>query len=228
MSKDETVKLDDGVGEHIEFLMGISNEQQKAYVEDFSSKFLPSLIRTIVSEKGFCVPNSYLNILYLACSFKTASFSRFVRNFPDEACALYLTYSGSLGDVRDILDVMMQVKGGPRNMVQLFKVVVYTVLGLCTNLPASKTFPSLPPKCKTTLLAVASRFENEPHLRASLKAKGSWEAYGLDLLVSMAEGLGDGEEMMACSRCLGVRYCSKEHQKADWKSHKPLCFKPTW
>ncbi|KAL7417518.1 hypothetical protein BDY24DRAFT_375152 [Mrakia frigida] len=40
--------------------------------------------------------------------------------------------------------------------------------------------------------------------------------------------LKEGEEMMQCSRCLSVRYCSKEHQRADWKRHKKLCFKPTW
>ncbi|KAL7417745.1 hypothetical protein BDY24DRAFT_411704 [Mrakia frigida] len=38
----------------------------------------------------------------------------------------------------------------------------------------------------------------------------------------------EGEEMMACSRCLAVRYCSKEHQRIDWKRHKLVCFKPTW
>ena len=26
-----------------------------------------------------------------------------------------------------------------------------------------------------------------------------------------------------CMRCEGVRYCSKECQKADWKRHKPEC-----
>jgi hypothetical protein len=28
---------------------------------------------------------------------------------------------------------------------------------------------------------------------------------------------------LLCSRCKAVRYCSKEHQKADWKTHKTHC-----
>ncbi|KAL7417614.1 hypothetical protein BDY24DRAFT_95632 [Mrakia frigida] len=74
----------------------------------------------------------------------------------------------------------------------------------------------------------------------------------LDLLgPSTCLKLAEGEEMMACSRCLAVRYCSRgpsffrsfftlrrltllrpltsiEHQRADWKRHKKFCFKPTW
>ncbi|KAL7417601.1 hypothetical protein BDY24DRAFT_95370 [Mrakia frigida] len=45
---------------------------------------------------------------------------------------------------------------------------------------------------------------------------------------SSCSKLEEGEEMMACSRCLAVRYCSREHQRADWKRHKKFCFKPTW
>jgi hypothetical protein len=64
--------------------------------------------------------------------------------------------------------------------------------------------------------------------------------------------LADGQEMMACGRvstlrrdialdgkadcsllsslteCGAVRYCSKEHQLADWNDHKKVCFRPTW
>ena len=29
-----------------------------------------------------------------------------------------------------------------------------------------------------------------------------------------------------CSKCKKVYYCSSEHQKIDWKSHKKLCFTP--
>ena len=28
---------------------------------------------------------------------------------------------------------------------------------------------------------------------------------------------------LKCSRCGEVRYCSKEHQHADWKAHKKIC-----
>ncbi|KAL7413826.1 hypothetical protein BDY24DRAFT_370114 [Mrakia frigida] len=40
--------------------------------------------------------------------------------------------------------------------------------------------------------------------------------------------LKDGEELLACSRCLAVRFCSQAHQRASWPSHKKICFKPTW
>jgi hypothetical protein len=26
-----------------------------------------------------------------------------------------------------------------------------------------------------------------------------------------------------CSKCSSAYYCSAEHQKADWKRHKPVC-----
>lgn len=35
-------------------------------------------------------------------------------------------------------------------------------------------------------------------------------------------GTGDGF-LMKCSGCKKVSYCSKEHQKSDWKLHKLLC-----
>lgn len=28
---------------------------------------------------------------------------------------------------------------------------------------------------------------------------------------------------MQCSRCKKVHYCGVEHQKSDWKAHKPQC-----
>ncbi|KAL7417742.1 hypothetical protein BDY24DRAFT_438058 [Mrakia frigida] len=40
--------------------------------------------------------------------------------------------------------------------------------------------------------------------------------------------LEEGEEMRACSRCLAVRYCSREHQRLDWRRHRVVCFKPSW
>ena len=35
-----------------------------------------------------------------------------------------------------------------------------------------------------------------------------------------------GEPLKACSICMLIRYCSKECQKADWKSHKLQCKAP--
>ncbi len=31
------------------------------------------------------------------------------------------------------------------------------------------------------------------------------------------------ERLLTCSRCKRVDYCSRDHQKADWKRHKHLC-----
>ncbi|KAI5480431.1 Zinc finger, MYND-type [Pseudohyphozyma bogoriensis] len=36
------------------------------------------------------------------------------------------------------------------------------------------------------------------------------------------------ESMKLCGKCLGVRYCSEEHQKEDWPTHKKSCRKPMW
>lgn len=36
----------------------------------------------------------------------------------------------------------------------------------------------------------------------------------------------DGAPLFTCSRCKATKYCSKEHQKLDWPSHKKLCNNP--
>ena len=33
----------------------------------------------------------------------------------------------------------------------------------------------------------------------------------------------DGGALLVCSRCMGVKYCSAECQKKDWKKHKATC-----
>lgn len=33
----------------------------------------------------------------------------------------------------------------------------------------------------------------------------------------------DKESRTRCAACSGVFYCSAEHQKEDWKKHKPIC-----
>jgi hypothetical protein len=37
------------------------------------------------------------------------------------------------------------------------------------------------------------------------------------------DSLPDGADLLICSRCLVVRYCSKECQRKDWKEHKKQC-----
>jgi len=34
---------------------------------------------------------------------------------------------------------------------------------------------------------------------------------------------GQGGKLMRCSACQAVKYCSREHQVADWSAHKTLC-----
>ena len=36
---------------------------------------------------------------------------------------------------------------------------------------------------------------------------------------------GSKEHLRECSRCHGIRYCSKDCQAADWSVHKPACTK---
>ncbi|KAL7413518.1 hypothetical protein BDY24DRAFT_388801 [Mrakia frigida] len=47
-------------------------------------------------------------------------------------------------------------------------------------------------------------------------------------LVEGKECVGEKSQMLMCSRCHCVRYCSPEHQKLDWKAHKRVCFKLQW
>ncbi|XP_034941330.1 egl nine homolog 1 [Chelonus insularis] len=35
---------------------------------------------------------------------------------------------------------------------------------------------------------------------------------------------GKTDKVLRCSRCKSTVYCSKEHQKFDWKNHKAVCF----
>ena len=37
------------------------------------------------------------------------------------------------------------------------------------------------------------------------------------------KGASPSEPLKKCSRCSCMFYCSKEHQKQDWKTHKVLC-----
>ncbi|KAL7417375.1 hypothetical protein BDY24DRAFT_89508 [Mrakia frigida] len=271
MSKAEKRRLNLAVAEHFEFLRRLSEVQKDSYMAEFWSKFLPSLLRTLLAMEGLENPVIYLNVFCLATARRdseSAPFHRFVRNFPDEACAFYLKLWGFLEHICVNLDVSMEAEDGPGQIAKLLDVAFDTLFGLIMNLPASMAFPSLPPTTKIILRAVANRFDNEPRLRAPLEARGLWETFALDAVLHLVEfeeprrhvaasgsdeirhvwwsceanrlvwtagsdcspcaRLGDEEEMMACSRCLGVRYCSKEHQKADWKRHKLLCFKPTW
>jgi hypothetical protein len=38
-----------------------------------------------------------------------------------------------------------------------------------------------------------------------------------------AAGCASEEASSVCARCEAVRYCSRECQRTDWKTHKPAC-----
>ena len=69
----------------------------------------------------------------------------------------------------------------------------------------------------------------------AIKYKGfGWERIEcpVELATVACEGCGVDETCAAdgttcnlrkCAKCLEVRYCSRECQKSDWKSHRPFC-----
>lgn len=44
-----------------------------------------------------------------------------------------------------------------------------------------------------------------------------------DLLPTSCNVCDRTENLLRCSRCKSVYYCSKDHQRQDWKKHKPEC-----
>jgi hypothetical protein len=34
---------------------------------------------------------------------------------------------------------------------------------------------------------------------------------------------GEGQPLLVCAGCMGVRYCSRDCQQADWRRHKKMC-----
>ncbi|KAL7417441.1 hypothetical protein BDY24DRAFT_411419 [Mrakia frigida] len=251
MSEEDKAKVNPAFHEHFHF-------------EELCSRFLPSLVRTFLAQEYPWLPSSYFTLIHLVvASVRTASFCRFVRSFPNEACTLYLRFSGPLERISANLDEYREATNGPNTLSKLVDVTIFIFYALAQNLPARTPFPSFPLTVSQSLRAVASRSEKEPHLRAEMQARG----FTTECMTEMAERfgrdgdprrysssemkvwwscetrraavetesdcspcvkLGDGEEMMACSRCLNVRYCSKDHQRSDWKRHKKVCFKPTW
>lgn len=46
---------------------------------------------------------------------------------------------------------------------------------------------------------------------------------GTALEIMPCKVCGDTKETKRCGQCKSVAYCGREHQKADWKSHKEIC-----
>ena len=41
--------------------------------------------------------------------------------------------------------------------------------------------------------------------------------------IGIPDGNGGTKKLRKCGRCYRVRYCNREHQKADHQQHKPNC-----
>ncbi|KAL7409052.1 hypothetical protein BDY24DRAFT_437168 [Mrakia frigida] len=56
-----------------------------------------------------------------------------------------------------------------------------------------------------------------------------WDCSGKQSKTPCVE-VGERKDFLRCTRCLSVIYCSKAHQKWDWKhgGHKAICLVPTW
>jgi hypothetical protein len=66
---------------------------------------------------------------------------------------------------------------------------------------------------RTGRYAVALEDGKELSLKAECVAKAGCAAVGCTL----------EEASSLCGRCEAVQYCSRECQRTDWKSHKPVC-----
>lgn len=76
---------------------------------------------------------------------------------------------------------------------------------------------------------IAKKFgliQNKEHLNGGLKSNitAADDTY-FSVMCSLPECTVTGakSKFMLCSRCRNVRYCSPEHQKADWSRHKKDC-----
>ncbi|RYP66621.1 hypothetical protein DL771_007690 [Monosporascus sp. 5C6A] len=63
-----------------------------------------------------------------------------------------------------------------------------------------------------------------PHLsRAGPVASGSPDP-ALNRCANCGTDKGkEGAGLLSCARCMNIKYCSPECQRADWKAHKPMC-----
>ncbi|TCD63309.1 hypothetical protein EIP91_005690 [Steccherinum ochraceum] len=62
-----------------------------------------------------------------------------------------------------------------------------------------------------------------PETRTPWKPSGSGSSSSACAQCGAQKGSSTGEELLRCSRCKNVFYCSKECQKAAWKQHKSAC-----
>ncbi|TFK57146.1 hypothetical protein OE88DRAFT_1650749 [Heliocybe sulcata] len=109
----------------------------------------------------------------------------------------------------------------------------------------------LPPSLTRTLIDKISAWERVfpsgpdlaplPRAIGLLKRQVSWVRQGREVRKSMERKLRGcnlrgcevpydpaADNLSQCSACKSARYCSTQHQRQDWKTHKQLCHRPAW
>ncbi|KAL7417643.1 hypothetical protein BDY24DRAFT_375592 [Mrakia frigida] len=235
----------------------LSTQKWHEFVEEFFAIYLPSFARTMIAREDIISMVSSLNILGCMIQTQPPSLVRFVREHPELGCKLYLAVVVVLEDLSRNLCGLLESTPDREFIWEQVSCSASLALIVAHHIPATTTFPSLPPPSKNALLSIVSRCSEYPELAASWASRvallvagrhepdfvrrgllaepgdapSGWTSCELRVRSSTPSScveLEDGVEMMACSRCFSVRYCSKDHQKQDWKRHKSSCFKPSW
>jgi hypothetical protein len=107
----------------------------------------------------------------------------------------------------------------------------HALTGMLADLAGLKKYCAEPSTVALLTRAAAVRSEAKAACASALtvlgllseaKARPS-NIYGCHYAVCAAHEAENGPKFSLCSRCMRVRYCSRECQKADWKAHKATC-----
>ncbi|KAL1730978.1 hypothetical protein EV714DRAFT_236376 [Schizophyllum commune] len=93
------------------------------------------------------------------------------------------------------------------------------------DIPANDVLRGCPPLARMVTRAAIGLALPVPYLE-SIGAKGSASTKTMEQLVKEDRCwacLKGGVQLMACSRCKKMKYCSRACQAKDWKAHKELC-----
>ncbi len=89
--------------------------------------------------------------------------------------------------------------------------------------PAGAALASAVAKSRLTAKSEVSKALQALQLQAQTSNQCTSLASMRHLCRACSKEPAEGEKLMACSRCKSAHYCSKECQKADWKTHKQIC-----
>ncbi|KAL1694465.1 hypothetical protein GGG16DRAFT_110174 [Schizophyllum commune] len=93
------------------------------------------------------------------------------------------------------------------------------------DIPANDVLRGCPPLARMVTRAAIGLAFPVPHLE-SIGVKGSASTKTMEQLVKEDRCwacLKGGVQLMACSRCKKMKYCSRACQAKDWKAHKEIC-----